>query len=78
MWSQPGFGDVLGVTAAIPALRLIPRRQHGAQMLVAAMAQGNITAELTAALNDRVVTAFRAVELRVLVLIMGLMSAKPF
>ena len=68
----------LGVTAAIPLLRLIPRRQRRAQALEAAMTQGKITAELTAALNDRVVTVFRAVELVVLVVIIGLMAAKPF
>jgi len=68
----------LGTSAVIGPLRLIPRRKQRAQAVEQALAQGGITTELTAALNDKVVNAFRTAELIVLVVIIVLMVAKPF
>jgi uncharacterized membrane protein len=68
----------LGVSAFIGPLRLIPRRKQRTQAAEEALAQGVITTELTAALNDKVVNAFRTVELMTLVIIIVLMVTKPF
>ena len=68
----------LGVSAFIGPLRLIPRRKQRTQAAEEALAQGVITTELTAALNDKVVNAFRTVELMTWVVIIVLMVTKPF
>lgn len=68
----------LGISAVIPPLRLIARRRQRARALEESLARGTITSELTAALHDKVVTRFRAVELVLLVLIIVLMVTKPF
>jgi hypothetical protein len=59
-------------------LRLVVRRKERTRAVEEALAQGTITPELTAALNDKVVTRFRAVELVVLVIIIILMVTKAF
>lgn len=68
----------IGTFAVIPPLRLIPRRNQRAQALEEALAQGRMTAELNAALKDKVVITFRVAELIVMVLIIILMVTKPF
>ena len=68
----------IGTFAVIPPLRLIPRRKQRAQAVEDALAQGRITDELRAALNDKVVITFRIVELIIMVVIITLMVTKPF
>ncbi len=57
---------------------LMPRRRRRSQALEEAVAQGKITPELTAALNDTFVLRFRLGELIGLVLLIVLMVTKPF
>jgi hypothetical protein len=57
---------------------LAPRRKQRAKAAEEALAQGKITPELTAALNDKLVRTFRTVELTGLGIIIILMVAKPF
>lgn len=61
----------VGISAVIAPLRLIDRRKQRTRALEDALVKGTITPELTAALNDRVVTGFRTGELI-------LMVTKPF
>lgn len=68
----------LGGTLAIIPLRLVARRKERTRATDEALAQGIITPELTAALNDKVVVRFRMVELIVLIIIIILMVTKPF
>lgn len=68
----------LGISAVIAPLRLIDRRKQRTLALEEALARGTITPELTAALHDRVVSGFRAVELLLLLIIIVLMVTKPF
>jgi len=69
LYLAPGF--------VIPRL-IIPRRKQRLKALEQALAQGKITPELSAALNDRVVVNFRTAELVGLGIILILMVAKPF
>jgi hypothetical protein len=66
--------------ALVPAipLYLLPARQRRAQAAQAALAQGAVTPALAAALHDRGVIAYRAIELVVVVIITVLMVTKPF
>ena len=57
---------------------LLPRRKARREALDDALAQGRVTPQLTAALNDRFVARFRAAELAGLGVIILLMVAKPF
>ena len=77
-WLLVSFLLFLGISLAIGPLKLVPRRKQRTQALKEALTQGTITPELTAALNDKVVTRFRTVELIILVIIIILMVTKPF
>lgn len=68
----------IGITAFIAPLRLIDRRKQRTRAVEEALAQGTITSELSAALNDKVVIRFRTAELIILVVIIVLMVTKPF
>lgn len=59
-------------------LVLVPRRRHRLRVAEDALAQGVLTGELRAALDDRVVLAGRAAELLVMAIILTLMVLKPF
>jgi len=67
----------LSPTPLIP-LYLIPRRKHRANVAEEALAQGSVTPELTAALNDKGVIACRTAELIIAVVVTILMITKPF
>ena len=77
-WLLVSFVLFLGVSAVIAPLRLIDRRRKRTQALEQALALETITPELTAALHDKVVNQFRAVELILMVVIIILMVTKPF
>ena len=77
-WLLVSFLLSLGISLAIGPLKLVARRKQRARALEEALAQGTITPELTAALNDKVVVRFRALELALVVLIVILMVTKPF
>ncbi len=62
----------------IVPLGLVRRRKQRAQAARDALARGIITAELTAALGDQVVIAYRMGELIILTVIIALMVMKPF
>jgi uncharacterized membrane protein len=68
----------IGISALIGPLRMTSRRNLRTQVAEEALAQGSITTELTAALNDKVVSTFRNVELVGVVFIIILMVMKPF
>lgn len=76
-WLLVSLALYLSPTPLIP-LYLIPRRKHRAQAAEEALAQGGITSEFAAALNDRGVFTYRAVELTVAVVVTILMVTKPF
>lgn len=57
---------------------LLRRRKARLKAIEEALAQGQITPDLSAALNDRFVVRFRALELAGLGVIIVLMVAKPF
>lgn len=67
----------VGGSLAIVPLRLVTRRKERTRAVEEALVQGTITPKLTAALNDKVVIRFRAVELVVLIVIIILMVTKP-
>jgi uncharacterized membrane protein len=77
-WLLISFLLFLGISLAIGPLKLIIRRKERTRAVEEALAQGTITPALTAALNDKVVVRFRAVELIVLMVIIILMVTKPF
>jgi uncharacterized membrane protein len=77
-WLLVSFILFLGISLAIGPLRLAARRKQRARAIEEASAQGTITPELTAALNDEVVVRFRAVELVIVTVIIILMVIKPF
>jgi uncharacterized membrane protein len=77
-WLLVSFILFVGGSLAIIPLRLVVRRKERTRAVEKALVQGTITPELTAALNDKVVIRFRAVELIVLVIIIILMVTKPF
>lgn len=68
----------IGLSAVIAPLRLVARRRERTSALAESLAQGKITLRLSAALNDKVVTRFRAAELILLIVIIVLMVTKPF
>ena len=68
----------LGISAVIAPLGLIARRKERTRALEEALSQGTITSRLLAALQDKVVTRFRAAELILLIAIIILMVTKPF
>lgn len=68
----------VGISAAIGPLGLVARRKERTRAVEEALAEDTITPRLMAALNDRVVHRFRAVELVVVVIIIILMVLKPF
>lgn len=68
----------LGLSAFIAPLGLVARRKERERALKEALSQGMVTLRLMAALNDRVVNGFRAVELAVMIVIIILMVLKPF
>ena len=57
---------------------LAPRRRQRAAALADALAQGQLTPHLIAALHDRGVLLFRGAELVIFVVVTALMVAKPF
>src|SRR5512134_4145257 len=77
-WLLVSFILFVGISAFIAPLGLIARRKERTRAVEEALAQGTITSALTAALNDRVVNRFRAVELIITVIIIILMVTKPF
>jgi hypothetical protein len=62
----------------IVAMLLAPRRRLRRQALADAMAHGTLTAELCAALDDRIVLGSRAAEMAITGTILMLMVLKPF
>ena len=68
----------IGLSAVIAPLGLVARRRERTSALTESLAQGKITLRLSAALNDKVVTRFRAAELILLIVIIVLMVTKPF
>jgi hypothetical protein len=67
----------LALIPAIP-LYLLPARKRRDLAVEASAAAGEVTPALRAALDDRGVRLYRAVELAVVVVITWLMVAKPF
>ena len=77
-WLLLSFLLFIGISAFIGPLRLVARRKERTQALEESLAQRTITTRLRAALDDTVVTRFRAVEMTVLLVILILMVTKPF
>lgn len=68
----------MGISAFIGPLGLIARRKERTSAVEEALVQGTTTLRLMAALNNKVVNRFRAVEMAVVVIIIILMVTKPF
>jgi uncharacterized membrane protein len=77
-WLLVSFLLFVGISAFIGPFGLIARRKERTVAIEEALAQGTITPRLTAALQDKVVTRFRTVEMVVLLVIIILMVTKPF
>ena len=77
-WLLVSFVLFVGISAFIAPLGLVARRKERTRAIEEALAQGTITIRLMAALNDKVVYRFRAVEMFVLLVIIVLMVTKPF
>ena len=77
-WLLVSFVLYIGISALIGPLGLIARRRERTRALEESLAQGTITPQLSAALNDQVVIRFRAVEFLTTVVIIILMVTKPF
>jgi hypothetical protein len=77
LWLWISLVLFLALIPAIP-LYLLPARRRRDAAAAAAAASGQITPGLQAALNDRGVLAYRAVEFVVVVVITVLMVLKPF
>ena len=77
-WLLVSFILFVGISAFIGPLGLIARRKERTHALEEALAQGTITLRLMVALQDKVVTRFRAMEMVVLLVIIILMVTKPF
>lgn len=77
-WLLVSFILFVGISAIIGPLGLAARRRERTSALEEALAQEKMTTRLAAALNDRVVTRFRAVEMTILLVIIILMVTKPF
>jgi uncharacterized membrane protein len=77
-WLLVSFALFVGLSAFIGPLGLVARRKERTRAMEESLAQGIITLRLTAALNDKVVSRFRAVEMVILLVIIVLMVMKPF
>lgn len=77
-WLLVSFALFVGISAFIGPLGLITRRKERTHAMQEALAQETMTFRLLAALNDKVVNRFRAVEMVVLLIIIILMVTKPF
>jgi uncharacterized membrane protein len=77
-WLLISFMLFVGSSTVIAPLRLIERRKQRTRAVEEALAQGIITPELTATLNDKVVIRFRIAEFVTLIVITILMVTKPF
>lgn len=77
-WLLVSFILFVGMMGLIAPLGMVARRKERTRALEEAIAQGTITLRLIAALNDKVVTRFRAAELGIMVVIIILMVMKPF
>lgn len=77
-WLLISFILFIGISAFIGPLGLIARRKERTRAVKEALAQGTITLRLLAALNDKVVIRYRAIEFIILVIIIVLMVTKPF
>jgi len=77
-WLLVSFVLYVGVTGFIAPLGLVARRKERTRAAEEALAQGTMTLRLSAALDDKVVHRFRAVEMIILVVIIALMVMKPF
>jgi uncharacterized membrane protein len=77
-WLLVSFVLFIGISAFIGPLGLVARRKERARAVEEALSREMITPRLTAALNDKIVTRFRAVEMVVLLGIIILMVTKPF
>ncbi|HEX6034998.1 MAG TPA: DUF2269 family protein [Anaerolineales bacterium] len=77
-WLLVSFLLFVGISAFIGPLGLVARRKERTRALEEALAEGTITLRLRAALHDKVVTRFRAVEMIILLAIIILMVMKPF
>jgi uncharacterized membrane protein len=77
-WLLVSFILFVGISAFIAPLGLVARRKERTRALKEALAQETITLRLSAALHDKVVIRFRAVEMVVLLVIIVLMVTKPF
>ena len=77
-WLLVSFALFVGISAFIAPLGLITRRKERTDAMQEALAQGTMTSRLLAALNDKVVNRFRAMEMVILVVIIVLMVMKPF
>jgi uncharacterized membrane protein len=77
-WLLISFALFVGISAFIGPLGLVARRKERTRAMDEALAEGTITHRLMAALHDKVVRRFRAVELVTLLVIIVLMVTKPF
>jgi uncharacterized membrane protein len=77
-WLLVSFLLFIGISAFIGPLGLVARRKERTHAVEEALTQGTLTLRLMAALNDKVVNRFRAVEMAVVVVIIILMVTKPF
>lgn len=77
-WLLVSFILFVGISAVIGPLGLGARRKERTRAVEEALAQETITLRLMAALHDRVVLRFRAVEFMIVVVILILMVIKPF
>lgn len=77
-WLLVSFVLFVGISAFIAPLGMVARRKERTRALEEALEQGTITLRLIAALHDKVVIRFRAVEFLLTVVIIVLMVTKPF
>jgi uncharacterized membrane protein len=77
-WLLVSFVLYIAFSALIGPLGLVRRRKNRTSAVYHALAEGEITPELTAALRDPVVTVYRVFELLGLAVIIYLMEIKPF
>ncbi|HSL42899.1 MAG TPA: DUF2269 family protein [Anaerolineales bacterium] len=76
-WLLVSFVLFIGISAVIGPLGLVSRRKERTRAMQEALAQETATPRLMAALHDKVVTRFRAVELTIVIIIVILMVLKP-
>ena len=77
-WLLVSFVLFIGISALIGPLGLVARRRERTRAMHESLEQETITPRLMAALQDKVVTRFRAVELIIVIVIVILMVLKPF